>query len=359
MIESVIKELLDLFVKDGTKNLSGYDKLQGSYTGIINDEELEKLNHFYEFQNCFFSDSACYYLSFAGKRFNRCMLAISYIDDEAVFMLKNNTFFNCVLYVSGYLLDELFSGWSSDDILKFQYENKVIVGECISTLCEYFNNDLSIAPVFMTDGLYLDGENLKGIKLPTHRDFFKKRFICKCIFPEIDFIIYNLDETHFAATTFDDKSNFSNNFWYARFSNCKLPIIDFNKIPILPNKRLSYKGCKFAEGTVFPCDRDFFEKNDIDEAYLPSYDYSDYCISLEKLLSVTFHSNAKLPGEYLLCKNFKYVPMLNNIPTEYLKDCVRFAKIKFPKKFIQKYNKHLSKEDIFILYNKYPNEDWQ
>lgn len=270
------------------------------------------------------------------------------------FILRNNTFSECVIYIKEDISKKSPDAYLQQEISKFKNNNKVINHKFIRELCEYFDNDLDKAPAFITKGLDLDNENLTNVKLPTYIDFFKYSIIQNIILPAIDFSLYNLDTTSFTQTTFDNNSNFSSNFWRARFHRCKLPRIDFSRILLPLNKPLTCERCEFPEGTIFPNDKYFFKKNNLERAYLPPYDYSDYIISPRRLCSFNLHSDSKLPKEYLSHPKFRYVGELKNIPTKYLSDCVRFSEIGSPEQFLQKYKDQLSEEDIRLMYVKYP-----
>lgn len=350
------KELIEVILNSEKKSLDNYSEFKGSYTGTIIAQERTKLISFSEFKDCFFSEKSCYAFHFSGKHFQRCIIAIPYTHSIFYEMLKNNTFDNCVIFIDEIQLSEFRLGFYEKEFSRITQNNTLIDNSLITTLCSQFGNDLSQCPVQLTRGLLLQQKDLTNIQLPNHKNFFNDllyRTIYSCKLPNIDYSIYNLSNVTFSNVEFHDDSTFSNNFIYSNFTSCILPPIDFSKIEYSKLKPLKYFNCEFAQETIFPEDKYFFQNNNILSAILPSQDYSNYNIDKYMLAQYTFTNESKIPKEYLTYRNLKHILKMKNIPTEYLKNCVRFAPIKFPNDFIQKYNDRLSNEDIFILSRRY------
>lgn len=352
------KELINMLSKIELKTLSDYKELGGRYTGIIKNEEFEKLNLFSEFDRCFFSDENCDRLTFSGKHFNKCVLSIPFSDKVLFKLLKNNAFSKCVIFVSKDPLNSFLSTNDEEAISKFKTNNKLITHTYVKELCLQFNNDLSKVPFHLIKGLRFVNENLDGVKLPIDKNFFNSLlspYIFKCRLPEIDFSIYDLSNITFDKVMFNNKSKFSDNFFYSSFVECKLPPVDFNKLDYSNNK-YNYNFCEFSKGSIFPNDKYFFENNRIYNAILPPYDYSYYKMTHSTLVSFYFPDESILPNEYTCSLKLRCLLDMKNIPTKYLTDCISLTQIRAPHDFLLKYSKLLSKKDIFLLYNKYSTQ---
>ena len=326
--------------------------------GFINKQDSYSIYYNCFLNNMFNTEIGTCFLK--KKTFIKCEFEVVNLIQAASFF-KFNEFEKCTFYTSN--PSNINTVFQLCPELKDIFENScntVIYEPYITYLSNKYSHNLNKIPEHLLAGISLDYADLSNYILPKDNNFFKNlssKTINYCKFDNVDFRNYKLLTTTFTNCVFNSKCILSKEMMSLNLYKCALPVINFNNYTIDNSTNLSFNGCSFQNGTIFPKDKDFFLRCSVREAILPVYDYSDYNVTSGKYSNIfsgcTFKEGSKLPKDLFKSENISILKKIKEVPAEYLDCYIRYNLIKDPYKFLESHHHKLSDTSFMILCKKY------
>lgn len=360
---------LDKIIKNNEK-LIKWDSRISCTENILNSMFTEDIQEFIKKQdsypvyyNCFLNDIFITKIGYCfqeKKSFIKCEFELVNLFETASFF-EYNDFQNCTFYISNKQhLDNVFRLSPFIRDIFNNHCNKVIFKPYIAHLSNKYSKNLNKIPQHLLNGVSLSYADLSDCILPKDENFFKNlssNSIACCKFANVDFTNYNLQNTTFKDCVFSSNCTISKDMMFSKLFNCTLPIINFNNYKLDYSPNISFIGCSFADGTIFPKDEDFFINCSVEFATLPVYDYSNFKVNMKKNQNIfsncTFKEGSKLPKDFFKSENISILKKLKEVPSEYLDCYIRYNLITDPYKFLELHHHKLSDISFIILCNKY------
>ena len=336
--------------------------LNSMFTGDV-QEFISKQDSYSMYYNCFLNNmfnteiATCFSKK---KTFIKCEFEIVNFFQAASFF-RFNEFKNCTFYIANQ--SENNTVYQLYPELKDTFENNcntVIYEPYIIYLSKKYSNNLNKVPQQLLNGISLAYADLSNCILPKDENFFENlssKTIKYCKFDNVDFRSYKLLNSIFTNCIFNSKCIISKEMMHLSLYKCTLPIINFNAYDIDNSMSLSFIGCSFQDGTIFPKDEDFFLRCSVQESTLPVYDYSDYRIVSSKHSNIfsdcIFKEGSKLPKDLFKSENISILKKIKEVPSEYLDCYIRYNLVKDPYEFLELHHNKLSDTSFMILCKKY------
>lgn len=362
---NVVDKLYSSFI-NSSEILTKWDSRKFCKLQILNTETVEKVQKFIEHYDSFKTYYKCFLNNIFiteianifenEKEFISCEFEITSLYNCA-YTLKDFSFKKCTFYIANYEEDcvtfKLFEGIK--DIL-YSNGNKVIKCSYIEHLSKKYSHDLRNVPSNLLNGISINYSDLTDTILPDNINFFEQLSdteIHHVRFGSVDFNKYNLHKNRFSNIDFNIKSTLNPMMMTNGIFASKLPSINFNLYENTLYKGFKVFKCSFAEGTIFPNDRNFFIDSFIKESTLPTFDYSKYRVNKNTFFKCSFTDKSILPDNIFTEEHTDMLLNISKIPSPYLTKFILLGLVRNATEFFNKYKDSLSDEEMFFLIKKY------